>query len=156
MTLPTIREAPTVGAAARRDLAELLSLYRYLHPNDPMLSAGDLQGHWDAILASPLLHYVVARADGQLVSTCALTLVPNLTRGARPYGLIENVVTRLDWRGLGIGTAVLHHALGLAWAADCYKVMLLTGRADEATLRFYEKAGFVRGEKTGFSARPPR
>jgi GNAT superfamily N-acetyltransferase len=82
--------------------------------------------------------------------------VPNLTRGARPYGLIENVVTHPDWRGRGIGTAVLHHALNLAWDADCYKVMLLTGRTDEATLGFYERAGFAGGEKTGFVARPPR
>lgn len=28
--------------------------------------------------------------------------------------------------------------------------MLMTGRKDEWVLRFYEKAGFVRGEKTGF------
>lgn len=32
----------------------------------------------------------------------------------------------------------------------CYKAMLLTGHKDEATLKFYEQAGFARGEKTGF------
>lgn len=32
--------------------------------------------------------------------------------------------------------------------------MLLTGSRNEATLRFYEKAGFARGIKTGFLARP--
>lgn len=161
MTAPTMPESPAIGAAtiigmaASDDLPELLSLYRYLHANDPVLSADDFQEHWAAILASPLLHYVMARAEDRLVSTCALTLVPNLTRGARPYGLIENVVTHPDWRGRGIGTAVLHHALVLAWAADCYKVMLLMGRPDEATLGFYERAGFDRGEKTAFVAKPP-
>ncbi|WP_281289493.1 hypothetical protein [Sporomusa termitida] len=34
-----------------------------------------------------------------------------------------------------------------------YKAMLMTSRKDEAILRFYEKAGFIRGEKTGFVIR---
>ena len=102
----------------------------------------------------PALHYVVARANGHLVSTCALTIVPNLTRSARPYGLVENVVTHPDCRKRGIATQVLRYALAIAWERNCYKVMLMTGSKQESTLRFYEKAGFVRGEKTGFVASP--
>jgi GNAT superfamily N-acetyltransferase len=154
-----------IDSAGEADLPDLLSLYCHLHPGDPVLDADDaaLAEHWHAILADPALHYVVAReASGAgssvgaaVVATCALALVPNLTRGARPYGLIENVVTRPDWRGRGVGTAVIQRALEVAWAADCYKVMLLSGRKDEGTLRFYEGAGFTRGEKTGFVARNP-
>jgi hypothetical protein len=33
------------------------------------------------------------------------------------------------------------------------KVILFTGSKNEATLRFYGQAGFVRGEKTGFVVR---
>jgi len=33
--------------------------------------------------------------------------------------------------------------------------MLLTGREDEATLRFHERAGFKRSVKTDFVAYPP-
>jgi GNAT superfamily N-acetyltransferase len=86
-------------------------------------------------------------------STCALTIVPNLTRSARSYGLIENVVTHPDYRKRGIGTQVLKHALAIAWRQKCYKVMLMTGSKQESTMRFYEGAGFVRGEKIGFVAR---
>jgi hypothetical protein len=42
-----------------------------------------------------------------------------------------------------------------AWAADCYKVMLLTGRKDESTYRFYKQAGFDRHAKQAFLAKPP-
>ena len=45
-------------------------------------------------------------------------------------------------------------ALEEAWAAHCYKVMLLTGRKDEATFRFYESVGFDRNGKQGFIAKP--
>lgn len=38
---------------------------------------------------------------------------------------------------------------------DCYKVMLMTGRRDEATLRFYEAAGFSRNAKQAFVAKHP-
>jgi GNAT superfamily N-acetyltransferase len=82
-----------------------------------------------------------------------LAVILNLTRGARPYGLIEDVVTLPDFRCRGIGTRILHSALELAWEYDCYKVMMLAGRKDEATLSFYQKAGFEAGVKTGFVAK---
>ena len=145
----------TIGEAAYEELEALLALYRHLHPNEAPSTVDDnLQRLWQSMLADENIRYVVAHANGHLISTCALTIIPNLTRGARPYGLIENVVTRPDYRRRGIGTRVLRHALGIAWGKNCYKVMLLTGRQQEATLQFYERAGFVRGEKTGFVARP--
>ena len=55
----------------------------------------------------------------------------------------------------GLGRAILKHALQEAWQAGCYKVMLQTGRMDEATYRFYEGAGFQRGKKQAFVAVPP-
>ena len=96
---------------------------------------------------------LIAGLLAKAVSTCALTIVPNLTRSARPDGLIENVVTHPDYRKRGIGTQVLQHALSLAWSRNCYKVMLMTGSKQESTMRFYEQAGFTCGEKTGFIAR---
>jgi GNAT superfamily N-acetyltransferase len=68
------------------------------------------------------------------------------------YGLIENVVTSAGFRGNGFATAILHEAAERAWKHDCYKVMLLTGSKDPATLRFYEQAGFEQS-KTGFQMR---
>jgi GNAT superfamily N-acetyltransferase len=64
------------------------------------------------------------------------------------------VVTRIAYRRSGIGTSLPHHALSVAWAVNCYKVMLLTGSKCEDVHRFYEHFGFVKGDKTGFVARP--
>lgn len=97
---------------------------------------------------------IVAERAGLLLSTCTLVTIPNLTRGVRPYGLIENVVTHPDHRRTGLGRSVLSFALDAAWQAGCYKVMLATGSRREETLRFYEKAGFDRGGKTFFEAHP--
>ncbi len=82
-----------------------------------------------------------------------LTNMPNHTRGARSYGLNENVVTHPDFRRRDISIWILPALLALACEQDCYKVMLLTGHKDEATLRFYQQAGFEAGVKTGFIAK---
>ena len=138
------------------ELPELLRLYAFLHPEDPVVDPDDpnVKHLWARILTDENLRYYAAEADGVIVATCTLTLIPNLTRNLRPYGLIENVVTDSGFRRRGFATAVLRHALDEAWRAGCYKVMLQTGSKEEATLRFYEKAGFRRGVKTGFIAYP--
>lgn len=136
------------------ELEKLLALYRFLNPDDPVLNIDQaLRDHWHEILADPNLLYLVIEEDGILVSSCALAIIKNLTRGAQPYGLIENVVTHGNYRKKGYGTAILKKAIEFAREKNCYKVMLMTGRKDEGTLRFYEKAGFDRGEKTAFVIR---
>ena len=138
-----------------RELSALIELYSHLHKDDAPLPRGSrLEMMWQEIFDDPNMHYVVAEEDGELVSSCVLVVVANMTRGGRPWGMIENVVTHSDYRRQGFGKAVLQRAMEIAWRHDCYKVMLLSGRNDEGVMQFYESAGFVRGEKTGFIARP--
>ncbi len=140
--------------ANKNDLAGILDLYQYLNPDDPRLVIDEkLADHWNEICRDPYLVYFVAEEEGKIVATCNLSVIKNLTRSARPCGLIENVVTHPAYRRHGHGTAVLQKALSAARERDCYKVMLMTGRKEESTLNFYEKAGFHRGEKTGFIIR---
>ncbi len=138
------------------DLAGLLRLYRFLNPRDPVLAeeSPDVRDQWQAVLRDERLSYFGSEIDGVVVSTCTLCIVPNFTRSMRPYGVIENVVTDPAYRMKGLGTAILRHALEFSWTKGCYKVMLATGSKREETLRFYEKAGFKRGVKTGFVAHP--
>jgi GNAT superfamily N-acetyltransferase len=144
-----------VRSAAEHDLPGMLNLYRHLHPHDPELETATAARVWSELLASSFITVIVAQAAELLVSSCTLAIVPNLSRGGRSYGVIENVVTQADYRRLGLGRRVLVHALDLAWQADCYKVMLATGSKRETTLRFYEEAGFYRGGKTYFEVRRP-
>jgi len=137
------------------DLAALLALYEHLHMQDDPLPSPEVVGAvWRDALTSPHIRYFGGFDGDMLRSSCTIALVPNLTRGCRPYGLIENVVTHAAHRGQGWAGAVLRHALAFAWQRGCYKVMLMTGRQDEATLRFYENAGFDRHGKQAFVARP--
>jgi GNAT superfamily N-acetyltransferase len=137
------------------ELLALLDLYQHLHEIDfPLPDERTIQDVWDEITHDPKIWLFVAVHNAGLIGSCILTIIPNLTRGARPYGIIENVVTHAGYRKRGIGTKLLQRALNTSWEKNCYKVMLLTGSKQEALLHFYEKAGFVRGIKTGFIAYP--
>jgi GNAT superfamily N-acetyltransferase len=144
-----------IRPATSDDLPGVLILYRQLNPDDPVLDLAVAEPVWATLLSSGLTTPFVVEIEGLLVASCTLAIVPNLSRGARPYGVIENVVTSSDHRRTGLGRAVLQAALDKAWEADCYKVLLATGSRRESTLRFYEGAGFQRDAKTYFEIRRP-
>jgi GNAT superfamily N-acetyltransferase len=137
------------------ELNELLALYEHLHKSDePLPESSVVQAVWQELMANPRYRYFGSYVGNTLVASCTITVIPNLTRGCKPYGVIENVVTHAIHRNKGYGKALLAHALSHAWSTGCYKVMLLTGRKDEATLQFYESAGFDRHAKQAFHAKP--
>ena len=139
----------------RSDLHELLELYQHLHTSDdPLPASKQIEATWSEIMANKGIRYFGGFVQGKLISCCSICIIPNLTRGCRPYGVIENVVTRRDHRKRGYGTAVLHAALEYAWQLECYKVMLLSGRSNSETRRFYESAGFDPNAKQAFIAKP--
>jgi GNAT superfamily N-acetyltransferase len=126
-----------------------------LHSDDtPLPPREQIEAIGKEIFSSERFLYFGGFVEENLVSSCTLSVIPNLTRGCKPYGLIENVVTHSAHRQQGYGTALLKHALAYAWSAECYKAMLMTGRKDEATMRFYESAGFDRHGKQAFIAKP--
>lgn len=137
------------------DLPALLDLYTHLHTSDsPLPSGEEISAVWTEILNNERIRYFALFVEDELVSSCTINVIPNLTRGCRPYGLIENVVTHVAHRKRGYGTAVLHAALDHAWSVGCYKVMLMTGRKDDSTLHFYQSAGFDSNGKQAFIAKP--
>ncbi|MCF3640721.1 GNAT family N-acetyltransferase [Rhizobium sp. TRM95111] len=141
-----------IRAARAADLPGLLNLYSQLNPRDPPLAPAVAEKRFASMLAHPGLS-VLAAFDGRTpVASCTLVIVPNLTRGAAPYALIENVVTDKAWRRKGVGRAVLLRAVADAFAAGCYKTMLMTGRSDPGTHDFYRRCGFMQ-DKTGFQIR---
>lgn len=98
-------------------------LYAHLHEqDDPLPPLETVEAVWVEALANPRIKYFGGFSPGTLVSSCTLTVIPNLTRACRPYGLIENVVTHAAYRGQGWGKAVLRQALGEAWRQRCSNV----------------------------------
>ncbi|MBN2010885.1 GNAT family N-acetyltransferase [candidate division KSB1 bacterium] len=139
-----------IRLALSTDAQQLQALYIALHPNDPLISAEDFQNAVNNILESSTHFIFVKEIDGRLVAPCFLNIIPNLTRGLRPYAVVENVFTLSTFRKQGHATKLLHVAFDKAKEFGCYKVMLMTGSKEVSTLHFYENAGFSKDVKTAF------
>ncbi|ULJ72725.1 GNAT family N-acetyltransferase [Rhizobium gallicum] len=143
-----------IKPAGPGDLQALLELYRHLNPDDPAIDPAWASDRFSTILAQSGMTIFVALAADMPVASATLIITPNLTRNGASYALVENVITHADHRRKGYAGALIRHACATAWAENCYKVMLLTGSKNPATLRFYENCGFMR-DKTGYQIRRP-
>lgn len=84
------------------ELEKLLGLYKHLNKDEPEVNIDEsLKKLWKDIYEDPNTFYLVANIGGEIVSSCMLTIIKNLTRSARPFGIIENVVTHLNYRKKG-------------------------------------------------------
>lgn len=143
----------SIRNAREGDLPALLDLYVHLSRSNAALAEDALLAEaWQQVLTDPKVNCLMAEKDGTLIGSCVLVVVPNLTRQARSFGVIENVVTHGDYRRQGIGSQLLRHALALAWEQNCYKVMLLSGAGRMEAHQFYESLGFKQDSKVGFIA----
>ena len=132
------------------ELNKLLELYLNLHEQSIPEATEHLKNTWNTIINDTNHHIIVKEVDEKIVSSCVCIIIPNLTRGIRPYAFIENVVTHSDYRNHGYATECLKYAKGIAERENCYKMMLLTGSKKESTLKFYEGAGYNSSDKTAF------
>jgi len=124
-----------VRPAGPDDLPAMLRLMAQLNPEDEALDPAVAAATWREILARPGVETLLACLGGEVVACLTLVVVPNLSRGARPYALVENVVTDAAHRGRRIGRALLDAALARAWELGAYKVMLMTGSKKEDSMR---------------------
>jgi GNAT superfamily N-acetyltransferase len=144
----------SIRTATKPDLAGLLALYRELNPADPVIDATSAEANFALMLSHPGMQVFIGFADDTAAASVTLVVIPNLTRHAASYALIENVITAEHHRRRGYAAALIAHAIQAAWNAGCYKVMLLSGSKNPDTLRFYENCGFAR-DRTGFQIRRP-
>lgn len=136
---------------AQPDLDGLLALYSELHPSDdPLPERPIVEALWRSIVEDPAQIYVGGFSGGAVVSACNAAIVPNLTRGARPYAVIENVVTAARHRRRGFGSTVMRALLERCRERNCYKIMLLSGAARADAYGFYDSLGFDRRAKQAF------
>ncbi|WP_284362256.1 GNAT family N-acetyltransferase [Maritalea porphyrae] len=143
-----------VREAQQHDFNDLLSLISVFPHQDHKQDEELIAQRFHEILEDRRMHLLVSEAEGSVVSTCTLVILPNMTRRGRPYGLVEVVATKPEFRRKGAATAVLSEALQRAWRADCYKVMLHSGKRNLEAHKFYQQCGFEES-RLGFQMENP-
>lgn len=130
------------------DLNAIQKLYSQLYDKEHHLTEQVLT-QWEKLLSYDNIHVILTEQNGIPISTCCLTIIPSIAHNARPFALIEYVVTDKSHRRTGAGKACLDYAKQLAIQQDCYKIMLITGRSSAHD--FYKACGYNSDGKTAFS-----
>lgn len=85
------------------------------------LTSADAEQVFDRMVHHPDYRMYVAIRDDRIVGTFALLIMDKLAHRGAPAGVIEDVAVDPQWQGLGIGTAIMRHALRLCGEKGCYK-----------------------------------
>lgn len=148
--------AQTEARLARaEDLGAVISLYRELRPDDPELPDAKLSALWRSVTNGANSIVTVVCVDGEIAATAMLALIANLASGGRRIGLIEHVVTASRFRRRGLAKQLLQYTLEHAWAANCCKVVLLSGAQRVEAHQVYEAVGFSGNVERGFVIKSP-
>lgn len=141
-------DASSIGIrrALTQDLEALVRLLGEIHVGESEIDPpGEAKAAsvFDAVLAQPGRTLLVAEEAGRVVGSADVLVVPNLTHGAAPWAIVENVVVAEESRRKGIGRSLMQEAIALARATGCYKVQLLSNRKRNEAHLFYLGLGFA-------------
>ena len=139
-----------IRKANRKDANDLKILYFEQLTRFPPKEEQDMalwQNILDKFEKDENMHLLLLEENGKVVSSVQMAIIESLTHNVRPFAIIENVVTHIDYRNKGYASALLEKASEIAREHRCYKISLETGSNRESTLNFYRKNGFVIDEK---------
>jgi GNAT superfamily N-acetyltransferase len=134
----------TIAPASEADIPELIDLLAVLFSieqdfsPDPEMQRRGLA----ALLASSTGHIAIARdTNSRAVGMATVQLVISTAEGA-PSAWIEDVVVREDFRGQGLGRALLDAALDWARNQGAVRAQLLADLDNAPALAFYDRVGW--------------
>ena len=156
-----------IRQATAQDLPQVLQLYAQpAMDNGQVLSLQAAQRQFEKFSLYPNYRLFVAcqkpneqhneqpseqHLNGEaVVGTYALLVMHNLAHQGTPSAIVEDVVVSAALQSQGIGRAMMAHAMDLARAAGCYKMVLSSNQKRERAHAFYESLGF---QRHGFSYR---
>jgi ribosomal protein S18 acetylase RimI-like enzyme len=137
-----LREANAIDSAA---IAKLAVEFSKLNPSPAGGPANDLAGADESILRiinEPYLHLIVAESDARVVAVMAFSKISSIVHADSSTIFIDLLVVEEGYRRMGIGSALVNHAINFASKSDAYKVLVVT-RADNLPARaLYNKMHF--------------
>lgn len=137
-----------IRPARQADIPRLLALYEELSLFTTQAEQGlhPAPADYDCVLESiqsiPGYSLLVIENDGEVAGLMTMIIMPNLSHCALPWALIEALIIDSRFRGQGLGTALVKHAIEMARRARCYKLVLGSNKKRLDAHRFYRRMGF--------------
>ncbi len=131
----------TITPASEADIPELIELLGVLFSIEQDFTPDpDKQRRGlSALLASPMGHIAIARDENaRAVGMATAQLVISTAEGA-PSAWVEDVVVREDWRGRGLGRALLDAVVTWARSRGAVRAQLLADLDNAPALSFYDR-----------------
>ncbi len=135
MSVFEVRPARMADATAYCDLFEAVAAERRWIGAEPPIDRDALVASLQQALTDEALLRVVADAQGELAGLLGAELW---------HGIVSlGMCVAADWRGRGVGSALLERCLGWAVAREAHKVTLQVWPHNEPAIALYERYGFA-------------
>jgi predicted N-acetyltransferase YhbS len=137
-----------IRTATEEDIPRIIELYRELAITTSEAERGqapsrdDYRRVFTEISAMPGHELLVAEEQGEVVGSVVLLIVPNLSHGALPWAVVENLIVDQRYQGKGLGRLLMEYAIARAKEAGCYKIELSSDKRRREAHRFYRSLGF--------------
>jgi GNAT superfamily N-acetyltransferase len=137
-----------VRAAREEDIPRILELYRQLAITDAeaekqsFLSPEHYREVFGEIRGYTGQQLLVAEEAREVIGSLVLVIVPNLSHGARPWAVIENVIVDERYRRCGVGRLLMEYAVNRAREEDCCRIGLDSNKIRGEAHQFYKAMGF--------------
>lgn len=130
-----------VRKARRKDLPAVVALLAQLGGEERLSLAAAARIHRE-MCKYPSYSCYLALVEREPVGTFTLLVLPTLAPDGTREALVDGVVVATNWRGRGIGGAMMAEAMRLAAEEGCYNLALLSHSKHEDASRFYRSLGF--------------
>ena len=141
-----------IRTASYGDLARCAGLLEILFSQEEEFSA-DARAQTrglEMIIRNPDLGRIfVCEREGSIQAMVLLLFTVSTFLG-RKAALLEDMVVAPEWRGKGIGSMLIDHALDFAQREGFGRITLLTDHDNVAAQQFYRSKGFARSEMVVF------
>lgn len=127
-----VRQASADDAPGMAELFAAVAAERDGIATEPPVDIGQRTVQFAASVASS----VIAVADGQVIGTL------HVEASRHGFGEIGMLVDR-DWRGRGVGSALIQAGIGLARQQGLHKLSLEVFAGNTAAIALYRKCGFL-------------
>lgn len=126
--------------AQKTDISAMANLLNELFAieNDFQSNVEKQQQGLQLLLNSNQATLLVAEVENQVIAMCSVQILISTAQGSK-VGLIEDVIVTKEWRGKGIGFALLKAVKEWAKERGLTRLQLLADKTNQYALDFYQK-----------------